>query len=280
MPEIKPKKSLGQNFLADANIARKIVDSLGITQGDFVIEIGPGEGALTTLLAKLPAKLLAIEIDERACTVMTKKFPGLQHPAFELLNGDFMDFDPAQYYQVNSINGRIKIIGNLPYYISSRIIYKVFENARFFSKAVFMLQKEVADRLASGPGGKEYGILSVAAAFTGKVKKLFDVSPNCFFPKPKVISTVFSIEFKDNPDSHMFAGLMDIVKAAFNQRRKKLRNALAPFLAKNYNISNNEFEMKFGKAIACLLDKRAEELSCDDYISIWEMMNDKYETGF
>lgn len=275
MPVLKPKKSLGQNFLTDKNISLKIVNSIGITENDFVIEIGPGEGALTQSLLQSKAGILAIEIDSRACLELEKKFSRPVYPNFNLVQADFMDFDLGKYMNENNILKRIKIIGNLPYYISSRIIYKVIENAGLVEKSVFMLQKEVAGRLSSGPGNKSYGILSVAVDYAGTIKRLFDVPPQCFFPRPKVTSTVFELNFREGFNIEVFSGMMEIVKAAFNQRRKKLRNALSSFYSNKYGSDISGLEIKYGKNVTDYLNKRAEELSCNDYISIWEMMNDR-----
>lgn len=265
MSTIKPKKSLGQNFLIDQNIARKIVNSLDIIEGDLVIEIGPGEGALTRELIALPANIVAIEIDERACAELERKFPAAEFPNFKLVQHDFMDTDLSSFLSNKPIGRKIKIIGNLPYYISSRIIYKVIENADTIDKAVFMLQKEVAGRLAAKPGNKIYGILSVAISFAGSIKKLFDVPPQCFFPKPKVTSTVFELNFREGFDKELFGKVMRIVKAAFNQRRKKLSNSLSSVVNKCDFIESEN--LKFS-----IFDKRAEDLSCEDYVSLSKLI--------
>jgi 16S rRNA (adenine1518-N6/adenine1519-N6)-dimethyltransferase len=262
---IKPKKSLGQNFLIDQNIARKIVNSLDIKEGDFVIEIGPGEGALTKEIIALPANVIAIEIDERACAELERKFPTAEFPNFKLVQQDFMESDILSLFDNKATDRKIKIIGNLPYYISSRIIYKVIENADKIDKAVFMLQKEVAGRLAAKPGNKTYGILSVAISFTGSIKKLFDVPPQCFFPKPKVTSTVFELNFRDSFDKELFDNVMKIVKLAFNQRRKKLSNALSSIVNKNDFFESENLNF-------AILDKRAEDLSFEDYISLSKLI--------
>ncbi len=251
---IQAKKSLGQNFLVDENIARKIVESLNIKENDFVIEIGPGTGALTRHLVKYNnIDLNLIEIDERAVEVLNKDF-NLSN--FKMINSDFLALDLTKI----ETNGRkIKIVGNLPYYISSQIIFKILENYKLFDKAVFMLQKEMAQRIISKHGNKVYGIMSVAVSLCGNSKIAFDVSPNCFIPKPKVTSSVLEILF-ENKELNYFETIK-IVKLAFNQRRKMLRNALNPILSNIINYESNNI-------ISQYLTKRAEQLSLEDFVKL------------
>ncbi len=272
MAKIDPKKSLGQNFLTDKNIAGKIVSSLSAGEGDTIMEIGPGPGALTAGLAELPAKLAAVEIDIRACNELNARFPKDKYPNVDIIHADFMDFDIAGYVGKNGVQGRVKIVGNLPYYISSRILYKVIENAGYFEKAVFMVQKEVADRLASRPGNKSFGILTVAVNYAGTIRKLFDVPPQCFFPRPKVTSTVFELSFKKDLNTSIFPELMEIVKAAFNQRRKKLRNALSGYCQEKHGGSIDSLAVEDNGKAAAYFEKRAEQLSWEDYYYLWELM--------
>lgn len=249
---IQAKKSLGQNFLVDENIAKKIVDSLNIQDNDFVIEIGPGTGALTRHLVKHKnIDLTLIEIDERAIEVLKNDY-GQNN--LKIISSDFLALDLTKI----ETNGRkIKVVGNLPYYISSQIIFKILENNQLFEKAVFMLQKEMAQRIVSKHGNKVYGIMSVAVAICGKANIAFDVSPGCFLPKPKVTSSVLEILFEHKSTNYI--EIMKVVKLAFNQRRKMLRNALHQTLADIQNFEQNA-------VIASYLTKRAEQLSLNDFI--------------
>ncbi|MCX6147448.1 MAG: 16S rRNA (adenine(1518)-N(6)/adenine(1519)-N(6))-dimethyltransferase RsmA [Candidatus Kapabacteria bacterium] len=253
---IQAKKSLGQNFLVDENIAKKIVDSLKLQDNDFVIEIGPGTGALTRHLVKYKnIDLTLIEIDERAVEVLIKDYG---QNKINIISSDFLALD---LNKINSNGRKIKVVGNLPYYIASQIIFKILENSVLFEKAVFMLQKEMAQRIISKHGNKVYGIMSVALAICGKASILFDVAPGCFLPKPKVTSSVLEVNFLDK--NLKYFEIMKIVKLGFNQRRKMLRNALHQTLSDVTNYEQNEVITKY-------LTKRAEQLSLEDFIILSE----------
>ena len=218
----KPKKSLGQHFLTDTNMIFKIADSVDAAPGDRVIEIGAGPGALTDILADRFEDLHAIEVDDRAIEILEEKLPGVQLHKQDVLKTDWEGLSIGKE--------KTHVIGNLPYYITSPILFGLLAAREVLADAVLMMQKEVAARLAAEIRTKDYGILSVQTQLMSSVELLFDVPPQVFSPPPNVHSTVVRLRF-DRPalrcsDAH----LKTVVRTAFNQRRKKLRNALKPVL--------------------------------------------------
>jgi 16S rRNA (adenine1518-N6/adenine1519-N6)-dimethyltransferase len=265
---IAPKKSLGQNFLTDKNIIAKTVAELDLHPEDFVLEIGPGEGALTEYILAKTRNVLAVELDQRACEVLKRRFSDLKAEELQVVNMDFLGFNFEKDLPENFKGKRLKILGNIPYYISGRIFFKLFENAEYISRAVITVQKEVAERIVAKPKSKEYGILSVLASLTGKPRKAFDVSSHCFYPRPNVTSAVVTMNFFEPEQLPVdFKMIADIVKAAFNQRRKMLSNSF-----KNYfeiNLLEPELIAKINELYG---NKRAEELKIDDYINIYSII--------
>jgi 16S rRNA (adenine1518-N6/adenine1519-N6)-dimethyltransferase len=219
---ITPKKRLGQNFLSDPNTARKIVAALRVPEGAAVVEIGPGTGALTgALLARYP-DLVAVEVDELAVAYLRQK-----HPALDVRHADVLDVD----WGVLAVEkgGPLYVVGNLPYYITSQILFALLDARAAVREAVVMMQLEVAERLVALPRTKAYGILSVQVQLFTRPELLFRVSPNVFFPKPDVTSAVVRLVFREGDE--ITAGvdpslLREVVRTAFNQRRKTLRNSL------------------------------------------------------
>jgi 16S rRNA (adenine1518-N6/adenine1519-N6)-dimethyltransferase len=223
-PSLKPKKSLGQNFLADPNTARKIVTALRAPAGAPVVEIGPGTGALTGLLLEAYPGLTALEVDARAVAHLRR-----QHPALDVRQADVLAVDWAALAAEKG--GRLHVIGNLPYYITSQILFALLEARAHLREAVVMMQLEVAERLVAVPRTKAYGILSVFVQLYARPELLFRVSRNVFYPKPDVTSAVIRLGFEQGgeaPDVDPEL-LRQVVRAAFNQRRKTLRNSLHPW---------------------------------------------------
>lgn len=221
--QIKPKKSLGQHFLKDENILSKIATSVMAGKEDRIIEIGPGEGALTKHLLKCTTDVTTVEIDQRAVELLESKFPGL-----DIVQKDILKTD---WGILRAGNKKHFICGNIPYYITSPILFKVMDSGNWYERAVFLMQKEVAERLVALPGNKTYGILSVQAQTFGKTELLFTVSRYAFFPKPNVESAVISFEPYPHKLPVDIAHFKQVVRMAFNQRRKKLSNSLSPLLA-------------------------------------------------
>lgn len=253
---VKPKKYLGQHFLKDKNIAEKIANSLRNPYFLPVMEIGPGTGVLTKFLVGKDFTLILIEIDEEAVEFLKTNFPD---GSFELHNADFLKIDIKQF--VN--NNKFCVIGNFPYNISSQIFFKILENRTLVEETVCMLQKEVAERICSGEGSKEYGILSVLIQLYFKTEYLFTVNENVFFPPPKVKSAVIRLtKYRDEIEDVEFDNLLQVVKTAFNQRRKTLRNALKSLISERNFIDNNH----------PFFDKRAEQLNPQDFILLTKMI--------
>ena len=243
---LRPKKRWGQNFLNDPNITKKIINLLGDIADEKILEIGPGNGALTKqIYAK---KITAVEIDKELCNNLEKT----ETSNLLIINENFLKTN------LNDISFN-KVVGNLPYNISSQIIFKIL-NHPHWNKAVFMIQKELADRIISKEGSRQYGRISVMIQSICTVKKEFNVSANCFFPKPDVQSTVISLE-KKKLEQFDYKNLEQVVRTSFSQRRKKLKNTLSTI------VDYNELE-KFS-------DKRAEMLSVDDFIQISKIIKIK-----
>ncbi|AZB30071.1 16S rRNA (adenine(1518)-N(6)/adenine(1519)-N(6))-dimethyltransferase RsmA [Chryseobacterium balustinum] len=245
---VKAKKHLGQHFLTDENIARKIVEGLSFENYGNVLEVGPGMGVLTKYLIEKEQKLHLAEIDTESIEYLKKHYEKITEDSFV---GDFLKHDFAGLN-----NEQIAIIGNFPYNISSQILFKIIDYYEQIPEMVGMFQKEVAERTAAVPRTKDYGILSVLIQAYYDVKYLFTVHENVFNPPPKVKSGV--IRLTKNPKEGLAGNevlFKQIVKAGFNQRRKKLSNSL-----KILNIPEALKTHEF-------LDKRAEELSVADFIS-------------
>ena len=244
------KKSLGQHFLHDENVCRKIIEQTVYTPGINLLEVGPGGGALTKYLLDKPGiNYKAIEIDTEKVDFLKATYQQIKD---KLIIGDILTTSMP-------FNEPFAIIGNFPYNISSPILFRALEWEPFVTEITGMFQKEVGERIACKPGSKTYGILSVLMQVFFKVTYLFDVHENCFTPPPKVKSGVLKFTNLHNPH-----GIMDkrkfiiLVKAAFNQRRKTLRNALKSTLPPTAHSN-------------ILLDKRAEQLSVEDFVVLYKL---------
>jgi 16S rRNA (adenine1518-N6/adenine1519-N6)-dimethyltransferase len=245
------KKSLGQHFLRDEEIAKRIVAALPLTPGMQLLEVGPGAGALTRFLKDLDeVRFRALEIDEEKLAYLVNRYPDLKD---RLIRGDILKADPP-------FNGAFSIIGNFPYNISSQILFRILEWKTTVPVMVGMFQKEVAQRIASGPGTKAYGILSVLTQAFYRVEYLFEVSPRCFTPPPKVDSAVIRLTYQGNPygitEERKF---FTLIKVSFNQRRKMLRNPLKSF------FSPETIKLP-------IFSQRAEELSVADFVGLSKQM--------
>ncbi|MCL4538615.1 MAG: 16S rRNA (adenine(1518)-N(6)/adenine(1519)-N(6))-dimethyltransferase RsmA [Bacteroidetes bacterium] len=219
------KKSLGQNFLVDDNIARKIVRSAGITKDDVVIEIGPGKGALTRFLLATGARIEAVEKDNILFRLLSKEL--VDSEGLTLVNDDFLDYSFA------AAQSLVKILGNIPYNLTSRIVSRIVDERQYVHSAVLMVQDEVAARLAASAGTKEYGSISVRLNLVADVTKLFPVNPTCFRPRPKVNSRVIKIAFRHRGGIERESEFVDFVKKAFGMRRKMFRHFAAHYYGKD-----------------------------------------------
>lgn len=222
--KLQPHKRLGQNFLIDSNISRKIINALEVETSDLVFEVGPGAGALTTELAKAGVKIVAIELDRGLCRLLNNLFE--TWPNVKLLNEDVLKLSWESLFAEFSKGGQpVKLISNLPYVISGPFIYAILKHSFPFRRAIIMLQKEVACRLVAAPGENDYGGLSVLCQYYTRGEVLFDVSKNVFWPRPGVSSAVLKLE----PRGRLLGAeeetiLWDLVQGAFQQRRKTLLN--------------------------------------------------------
>ncbi len=228
---LQPLKGLGQNFITDRSVLERIVDGAGIGSEDMVIEIGPGIGVLTAELAEKAAFVTAVEIDTRLLPVLEETLA--EYDNIHILNRDILKTDLGRIIEESREEGRftgsVHIVGNLPYYITTPIIMKLLEDQVPADSITVMMQKEVADRISSGPGSRIYGAISVAVQYYCSVTKITDVPKEAFIPRPKVESTVLRLEpLKEKQievrDRKMF---LRCVKAGFAQRRKTLLNSLA-----------------------------------------------------
>ena len=249
--EVRAKKALGQHFLTDQGVARSIVAALGAdSPARDVLEIGPGMGVLTQyLLGREDIDLKLIEIDSESVAYLLTHFPGMEG---RLMEGDYLRLDMARIFP-----GPYRVIGNFPYNISSQIFFKILEDKDRVPEVVCMIQKEVADRIAEKPGSKVYGILSVLLQAWYDIEYVMSVGSGAFAPPPKVQSAVIRLRRNRRTalgcDDKLFK---QVVKTAFNQRRKTLRNALKPLLPEGADTSDPVFDL------------RAERLGVEDFVRL------------
>lgn len=252
--EVRAKKALGQHFLTDQSIARGIVDALTPSEVRDVLEIGPGMGVLSQyLLKREDIDLKLVEVDGESVVYLREHFPGI---VGKLLQADYLKLDMRKVFP-----GRYKVIGNFPYNISSQIFFKILEDKDLVPEVVCMIQKEVAERIAEPPGSKTYGILSVLLQAWYDIEHVMSVGSGAFCPPPKVQSAVIRLKRNSRTgldcDERLFR---QVVKTAFNQRRKTLRNALKPLLKEGSDTTDPIFDL------------RAEKLSVDDFVRLTNLL--------
>lgn len=256
---MRAKRSLGQNFLVGSHYPRRIVDSVAPQAGETIIEIGPGRGALTGLLLESGARVIAIELDPELIPSLSQMFSGLEN--FRLIEADALKVD---YCELIAPAATARVVANLPYYISTPILQRLIEHRRCLNEMTLMLQREVVERIAAPPGGKEYGFLSVLAQFYCEVEKLFDVPPGAFRPAPKIYSSALRLRARARTVSVNDEALMiELTKALFAQRRKTILNNLRA--GRNRLGLTDEPEV-VGLLSSCDLDpkRRAETLSIEE----------------
>lgn len=257
------KKSFGQNFLIDDNILKNIVESANLTEQDTVIEIGPGLGNLTHYILETDCKVIAFEIDTDMIDILNDRFRN--NANLEIINKDILKVDMSKYLK----DKKVKIIANLPYYITSPIIFKLLEYRKNIHSITIMIQKEVAERIVATPHSKDYGVLTINTNYMADVEKLFNVPNTSFIPAPNVTSSVIQIV----PNEHKEKSLgikdeetfKDLVKKSFSSRRKKLSNSLQNSRIKN--MSKQDIEnmiIQSGLSETC----RAEEVSVEEYVKM------------
>ncbi len=232
------QKRFGQNFLIDSHILEKIIDSAEITRDDCVLEIGPGIGTMTQYLAESAGEVIAVEIDKSLIPILADTLSAYDNVT--VINEDILKVDIRKLVEEKNQGKPIKVVANLPYYITTPIIMGLFESHVPLKSITIMVQKEVADRMQVGPGTKDYGALSLAVQYYAKPKVVAYVSPECFIPKPNVGSAVIRLERYEEPpvkvDDETF--MFRVIRAAFNQRRKTLANGLGN--ASDLNVTRQQ----------------------------------------
>ena len=252
--KVRAKKHLGQHFLKDLHIAKKIADTLEGTSYSKVLEIGPGMGVLTQFLLQKDYETFVIEIDTESVQYLQKHFPELEN---HIIEADFLKVDLTRYFGSDSL----AIIGNFPYNISSQIIFKTLDNRERIPEFAGMFQKEVARRITAFPGSKTYGILSVLTQAFYTVEYMFSVPANVFAPPPKVESAVIRMTRKEGYQLPVPEDVFrKVVKTAFNQRRKTIRNSL-----KSFNLSDKLREDS-------IFAQRPEQLSVEEFINLTQLI--------
>ena len=224
---LKPKKRLGQSFLSDPSAAAAITNRAQLSPQDVVLEIGAGLGALTIPLAQAVKKVYAVEKDQQLIDLLKTELLTRQITNCEIIRGDILRTDMHDYTAL--AGSKITVIGNLPYNISSQILIKMIHARNEFKRAIFMFQKELAQRISAQPGGKKYGRITAMLRYCAEINTLLTIRASAFYPPPKIDSTVIEIKFKPTADygPHDEVMLFAVIKAAFGKRRKTLKNALA-----------------------------------------------------
>ena len=266
--QIRPRKSMGQHFLADPNVAAMIVRRGQFHRQDTILEIGAGLGSLTIPLAHRAKHVLAVEPDRKIAALLKNELLAARVSNVTIIERDILACD-LETLAIPS-DAHLKVIGNLPYHISSQVLIYLINSRRLIDRAVLMFQKEVADRLLAGPGTKAYGRLSVLMRYCANISPVARVAASSFYPKPKVDSTVVAITFLEQvpfrmDDEHF---LFQIIRAAFGKRRKTLKNALI-----SSDLGFNEGEVMAALESANIDPRRrAETLSVQDFVSLANLL--------
>lgn len=271
------QKKFGQNFLIDTHVLDKIIRAAEITKEDMVLEIGPGIGTMTQYLAEAAGKVIAVEIDRNLIPILSETLS--MYDNVRIINEDVLKLDIRKLAEEENQGRPIKVVANLPYYITTPIIMGLFEGKVPVESITVMVQKEVADRMQTGPGSKDYGALSLAVQYYAKPYIVANVPPNCFMPRPKVGSAVIRLTRHDTPPVQVKdEGLMfEIIRASFNQRRKTLANGL-----------NNSSRLSYPKeVIAEAVEKlgkgpsiRGEALTLEEFARLSDILSEsRHEQG-
>ncbi len=262
------KKKFGQNFLIDSHVINKIINSADITEDDLVIEIGPGIGSLTEEILEKCGKLIAIEIDTNLIPILEEMFGDCDN--FELINQDILKVDIAQIIKDNPYK-KVKVVANLPYYITTPIIMNFLENDIPFDDIIVMIQKEVAYRMNAKASSKEYGSLSLVVQYLCDTYLVANVPQNCFMPRPNVDSAVIKLSRLEKPrvDVEDSEKLIKLFKIAFSQRRKTLVNCI--FNSGKFDYTKVELEQLL-ESIGLNPKARGESLTIEDYAKLLEVL--------
>ncbi len=250
MSNITPIKRLSQNFLQDQNVVKKFVEIFSPLDGKNILEIGPGKGAITRNLFNMGAELSLIDIDERVLEPLRNQYTGIN-----IIHGDFLKLDLENIAH----SQKLTVVGNIPFKITSPIIFRLIRNSSLINEAVFIVQHEVAKRIIAQAGEKDYGILSVILGCTTSTNYCFRISSNVFYPKPKVDSAAIHIKFNKTVDTDL-SHFINTVKAAFGNRRKTLKNSLSNSIFRDSDLSEVTID----------LSRRAETLSVTEFVELAE----------
>ena len=267
--ELRAQKKYGQNFLVDAGILEKIVNAAKITQDDYVLEIGPGLGTMTQYLCEKAREVCAVEIDRNLIPVLHDTLK--EYTNVKILNQDILETDIRNLFPEREHDRKIKVAANLPYYITTPIIMHLLEEEDCVQDMVFLIQKEVAQRMKAGPGSKEYGALSLAVQFYSNVQSIAHVPPECFIPRPKVESTVVLLSRHEKMPVCVKdpAFMFRIIRAAFNQRRKTLANGLGN---SGEAGCGKEQVLEAVRSMGLNENVRGEELSLEEFAELSDLL--------
>ena len=264
------QKKFGQNFLIDTHVLEKIIDAAGITKDDFVLEIGPGIGTMTQYLCENAREVAAVEIDNNLIPILKDTLK--EYDNVEVIHEDILKVDIQELAQRKNQGRPIKVVANLPYYITTPIIMGLFESHVPIASITIMVQKEVADRMQAGPGSKDYGALSLAVQFYAKPEIVANVPPNCFMPRPNVGSAVIRLTRHETiPVDVLDEKLMfRIIRASFNQRRKTLANGLNN--APDIPLSKEQIQESI-TALGVPVNIRGEALTLEQFAKLSNIMH-------
>ena len=264
------QKKFGQNFLIDTHVLEEIIDAAQITKDDFVLEIGPGIGTMTQYLCEAAREVVAVEIDTNLIPILKDTLSAYNN--VEVLNQDILKVDIASLARERNNDRPIKVVANLPYYITTPIIMGLFESHVPIDSITIMVQKEVADRMQEGPGSKEYGALSLAVQYYAKPEIVVNVPPSCFMPQPKVGSAVIRLtRHEQSPVQVDNEKLMfQVIRASFNQRRKTLANGLNNF--GSFGLSKEEIQSCI-EELGVPVNIRGEALSLEQFAELANIIN-------
>ena len=269
--DVRANKRFGQNFLIDENILKKIISAAEITKDDVCVEIGPGIGGMTQYLCEAAGEVWAFEIDKKLLPVLDDTLK--EYNNVHVINQDILKVDITRFIEENRIERPVKVVANLPYYITTPIIMGLLESRAPIDSITIMIQKEVADRMISLPGKKTYGALSLAVQYYTEAEVVAEVPPSCFIPRPKVSSTVMRLGVRKEPavkvqDEELF---FTVIRASFNQRRKTLFNGLKNYPKLGLPASGiSEAIERSGKPATV----RGEELSLEEFALLTDLLSE------
>ena len=265
------QKKFGQNFLIDERVLEKIISAAEVNKDDFVLEIGPGIGTMTQYLAENAREVMAVEIDKNLIPILSDTLSAYDNVS--ILNADILKVDIAKIVEEKNGGKPVKVVANLPYYITTPIIMGLFESHVPIDSITVMVQKEVADRMQEGPGSKEYGALSLAVQYYAKPEIVVNVPPSCFMPQPKVGSAVIRLTRHSEPPVTVKSEklLFQVIRASFNQRRKTLANGLANYGA--FGLPKEELQACI-EELGVPVNIRGEALSLEQFAQLSNIIYD------